>query len=85
MECYRWLSLPYWVSLESLITQPLTPPQSYFSISDYATVTTSQGALIIGGNCWGSDPEDEGRVVALYNDDGWKRLADLQTQRKYRS
>ena len=65
-----------------MITQPLTPPQSYFSISDYATVTTSQGALIIGGNCWGSDPEDEGRVVALYNDDGWKRLADLQTQRK---
>ena len=45
-------------------------------------MTTSQGAMIIGGNCWGSEPEDEGRVVALYNEDGWKRLADLQTQRK---
>ena len=45
-------------------------------------MTTSQGALIIGGNVWGSESEDEGRIVALYNDDGWTRLADLQSQRK---
>lgn len=45
-------------------------------------MTTSQGVLIIGGNCRGSDPIDEGRVVALYNDDGWHRLANLHTKRE---
>ena len=43
-------------------------------------MTTSQGAIIIGGKSWGSDPEDEGRIVALYNDDGWKRLENLHSK-----
>jgi len=50
----------------------------YFSISAYATVTTSQGALIIGG--WdGSDVS----TVACYNNAGWSRLDDLQSTRNY--
>jgi len=48
----------------------------YFSISSYATVTTSQGALIIGGY--------DGKyvaTVACYNKAGWSRLDDLQSTR----
>ena len=52
------------------------------SISNYATVTTSQGVLIIGGKCWGCDLVDAVRIVASYNDDGWKRLDDLQSKRE---
>ena len=46
-------------------------------------MTTSEGVLIIGGHCWGSeDSEDHGQIVALYNDDGWKRLDDLYSKRE---
>ena len=48
----------------------------YFSIFAYTTVTTSQGALIIGGY--------DGSVVATvacYNNTGWSRLDDLQSAR----
>ena len=50
----------------------------YFSIYFYATVTTSQGALIIGGSA-GS----EVATVACYNNAGWRRLDDLQSARAY--
>lgn len=50
------------------------------SISGYATVTTSQGALIIGGYCFGCTP-GEVATVASYNEDGWKKLDDLQSTR----
>ena len=45
-------------------------------------MTTSQGVHIIGGKCWGCEPDDRNRIVALYNDDGWKRLDDLQSKRE---
>ena len=45
-------------------------------------MTTSQGAIIIGGKCWNSDPEDEFRIVALFNDDGWHKLANLHSKRE---
>ena len=50
-------------------------------------MTTSEGLLIIGGKCWGSDCEDNqtnptSQIVALYNDDGWKRLDDLHSKRE---
>ena len=50
----------------------------YFSIWGYATVTTSQGALIIGGS-YGSLVA----TVACYNNTGWSRLDDLQSVRHY--
>ena len=49
----------------------------YFSISEYATVTTSHGALIIGGYYDGSAVA----TVACYNSAGWSRLDDLQSVR----
>ena len=51
----------------------------YFSIYAYATVTTSQGALIIGGY------SDDGDVttVACYNNAGWSKMDDLQSTRRY--
>ena len=51
----------------------------YFSIYYYATVTTSQGALFIGGYGDGS----EVATVACYNNAGWSRLDDLQSTRRY--
>ena len=51
----------------------------YFSISRYATVTTSQGALIIGG----VGEVGEVATVACYNNAGWSRLDDLQSTRRY--
>ena len=50
----------------------------YFSIYGYATVTTSQGALIIGGrhNIYVA-------TVACYNNAGWSKLDDLQSTRYY--
>ena len=54
----------------------------YFSISHYATVTTSQGALIIGGYCYGCKPNGVVATVASYNEDGWKKLDDLQSSRE---
>ena len=53
---------------------------NYSSINSYATVTTSKGALIIGGYIGdGSDVA----TVACYNNVGWSRLDDLQSTRKY--
>ena len=50
----------------------------YFSIYGYATVTTSQGALIIGGY---TGPYVA--TVACYNNAGWSRLDDLQSTRRW--
>ena len=53
---------------------------NYSSINSYATVTTSKGALIIGGYIGdGSDVA----TVACFNNVGWSRLDDLQSTRKY--
>ena len=49
-----------------------------FSIFAYATVTTSQGTLIIGGCIAGSL---QVATVACYNNAGWSRLDDLQSTR----
>lgn len=51
--------------------------KTYSRIRFYATVTTSQGALIIGGMV----ELVEVRTVGAYNDDGWKKLNDLQAPR----
>ena len=51
----------------------------HFSIFGYATVTTSQGALILGGYGDGSYVV----TVACYNIAGWSRLDDLQSIRHY--
>ena len=51
---------------------------SYLSIGSYATVTTGQGALIIGGQSGGSDVA----TVACYKKSGWSRLDDLQAARR---
>ena len=51
------------------------------SIFYYATVTTSQGALIIGGYCFGCTPYGPVATVASYNEAGWKKLDDLQSTR----
>ena len=42
-----------------------------YSFYRYATVTTSEGAIFIGG----------GTDVYLYNNSGWRRLDDLHTSR----
>ena len=52
------------------------------SLSYYATVTTSQGALIIGGYCFSCTPYGPVATVASYNEDGWKKLDDLQSTRE---
>ena len=51
------------------------------SIWGYATVTTSQGALIIGGYCENCQSSGPVATVASYNEDGWKKLDDLQSTR----
>ena len=51
-----------------------------FSITLFATVTTEQGALIIGGS-----PDSANSAiatVACYNNSGWSRLDDLQSARQ---
>ena len=50
-----------------------------YSIRLFATVTTQQGALIIGGYSGGG----EGYVatVACYNNEGWTKLDDLHSKR----
>jgi len=53
---------------------------AYFSICEYATVTTSQGALVIGGYP-GASPGVA--TVACYNNAGWSRLDDLQSTRYF--
>ena len=50
----------------------------YFSITGYATVTTSQGALFIGGYY-----EGDVATVVCYNNSGWSKLDDLQSTRRY--
>ena len=52
--------------------------ESYLSIYAYATVTTSQGALIIGGY-----DKSEYSTVACYNSSGWTKLKDLYSTRRY--
>ena len=56
-------------------------PKPYFSILYYATVTTSQGALIIGGYCHSCAPNYYVATIASYNENGWKKLDDLQSTR----
>ena len=48
------------------------------SIKEYATVTTEQGVLIIGGYNF----SDAVATVACYNSSGWSRLDDLQSARQ---
>ena len=50
-----------------------------FSIVDYATVTTAQGALILGG--WSYTLGNALATVASYNNSGWSKLDDLQSTR----
>ena len=54
----------------------------YLSIRRFATVTTEQGALIIGG-IWRNLEEKDSVVttVACFNNSGWSRLDDLQSAR----
>ena len=52
-------------------------PRIFISITD--SVTTSQGALIIGGYHDGSNVA----TVACYSNAGWSRLDDLQSTRYY--
>ena len=47
------------------------------SIGSYATITTSQGALFIGGYSDGNVA-----TVACYNNAGWSKLDDLQSIRR---
>ena len=51
---------------------------NYFSIFRYASVTTKQGALIIGGT---SNNDIALNTVACYNNSTWTKLDDLQTAR----
>ena len=53
----------------------------HFSIHDYATVTTSQGAIFLGGY-YGPATNNEVATVACYNNAGWTKLDDLQTTRR---
>ena len=64
-----------------MINGNIFKPKSYFSIRLYATVTTSQGALIIGGYCSFCSPDYYVATVASYNENGWKQLDDLQSTR----
>ena len=52
----------------------------FFRIYAYATVTTNQGALFIGGSSGGNY---EVTTVACYNSAGWSKLDDLQSARYY--
>ena len=68
MSCKFFLYLK-WISKVS---------ELYFSIYAYATVTTTQGALIIGGSAGGRDYV---ATVGCYNNSGWRKLDDLQSPR----
>ena len=50
------------------------------SIYGYATVPTTQGAIFLGGY---AAEASEVATVACYNNEGWTRLDDLQSTRKY--
>ena len=54
--------------------------KNILSISGYATVTTSQGALIIGGYCDSCSPYVVA-TVGSFNGEGWKQLDNLQSPR----
>ena len=65
------------------LTKNVFKSKLYYSISRYATVTTSQGALIIGGICYYCQSDVVPvATVASYNEDGWKKLDDLQSKRR---
>jgi len=51
------------------------------SIRLSATVTTVQGALIIGGSYYGDNGYIPVTTVACYSRSGWSRLDDLQSPR----
>ena len=48
---------------------------NFYSIYRYATVTTTEGAIFIGGASLAN--------VYLYNSSGWTRLDNLHTSREY--
>ena len=52
----------------------------FFSVTYFATLTTSQGTFIIGGY---SDKIGIQNTVACYNDSGWSRFDYLQSVRAY--
>ena len=54
-----------------------------FSYRNFATVTTVQGALIIGGYVTNglTEREEPTTTVACYSRSGWSRLDDLQSPR----
>ena len=73
------------IMIRKFISQPQLSVdfKIYFSIRLFATVTTEQGALIIGGYDDSDDPDVA--TVACYNS-GWSRLDDLQSiRRKHRT
>ena len=53
----------------------------FSSIRLFATVTTAQGALIIGGGLYYENEYSPVTTVACYNRSGWSRLDDLQSPR----
>ena len=55
----------------------------YLSIHAFATVTTQQGALIIGGQFYDGSSYPAVSTVACYNESGWSRLDDLQSVRAW--
>ena len=71
---------PYHTKYVSNDKKLIFQPKTYSSIAYYATVTTSQGALIIGGYCDSCSPNYVA-TVASYKEDGWKKLDDLQSTR----
>ena len=73
MACLKWV-LSYFYHVKGCKFAGLT---NIFSIYKYATVTTNQGALFIGG--FGGAVELV--VVACYNNAGWSQLDNLQSTR----
>ena len=55
----------------------------YLSLHAFATVTTQQGALIIGGQFYDGSSYPAISTVACYNESGWSRLDDLQSVRAW--
>ena len=76
MECNRGLSILFWIVSCFLSLKETTI--KCFSIHSFATVTTSRGALIIGGVTGTINNR-----VACYNNAGWSKLDDLQSVRAY--
>ena len=76
MSANKWTELADYPYHDSYVFFNVSTCQKYFSIYGYATVTTNQGALIIGG-----DAGPKVVTVACYNNSGWSRLDDLQSAR----